>query len=57
MEPHLAVFEGYAQIDGREMKNKYAYKTNGEAFDAAVSALKKLLYENGYEYKNGGYTK
>ena len=57
VEPHLAVFEGYAQIDGREMKNKYTYKNNDEAFDAAVSALKKLLYENGYEYKNGGYVK
>lgn len=55
IEPHLAVFDGYSQIDNREMKNKYTYKNNDEAFDAAVSALKKLLTENGYEYTNGGY--
>lgn len=57
IEPHLAVFDGYAAIDGREMKNKYSYKSNTEAFDAAVSALKELLSVNGYEYKNGGYVK
>lgn len=57
IEPHLAVFDGYAQIDGREMKNKYTYKNNDEAFDAAVTSLKKLLTDNGYEYENGGYLK
>lgn len=57
IEPHLAVFDGYAQIDGHEMKNKYRYKNNGEAFDAAVGALKTLLEENGYRYENGGYVK
>lgn len=57
VEPHLAVFEGYARIDGREMKNKYTYKSNDDAFDAAVAALKKLLTDNGYEYENGGYEK
>ena len=57
VEPHLAVFEGYAQIDGREMKNKYTYKSNDEAFDAAVAAIKLLLVQNGYTYENGGYIK
>ena len=57
VEPHLAVFSGYAEIDGREMKNKYKYKSNDEAFDAAVAALKKLLAGCGYKYENGGYVK
>ena len=57
VEPHLAVFEGYDQIDGREMKNKYTYNKNDEAFDAAVAAVKLLLVQNGYIYKNGGYVK
>ena len=55
VEPHLAVFSGYEKIDGREMKNKYKYKSNDEAFDTAVSALKKLLTDTGYKYENGGY--
>ena len=52
VEPHLAVFSGYSDIDRREMKNRYSYKTSGEAFDTAVSSLKTLLIKNGYE--NGG---
>ena len=48
IEPHLAVFKGYADIDGTEMKNKFQFKSNEEAFDAAVSALKKLLLKAGY---------
>lgn len=50
VEPHLAVFAGYSEIDPHEMKNKYSYKSSGEAFDTAVSALKTLLIKNGYEY-------
>ncbi len=57
LEPHLAIFEGYAAIDSTEMKNKFTYATNGEAFDAAVSALKGVLTEVGYTEKNGGYVK
>ena len=57
LEPHLAVFEGYAQIDNSEMKNKFAYASNGEAFDAAVKALKNILIEQGYQEKNGGFEK
>ncbi len=57
VEPHLAVFSGYAEIDGREMKNKYKFNSNDEAFDAAAAAIKKLLVENGYVYENGGYVK
>ena len=57
VEPHLAVFDGYAEIDGRELKNRFAFKSNGEAFDFAVSSLKKLLSDNGFLYENGGYIK
>ncbi len=57
VEPHLSVFAGYSEIDGREMKNKYTYKNSNEAFDAAVFSLKNLLADNGYEYENGGYIK
>ena len=59
LEPHLKVFEGFAEIDGTEMKNKYHFATNEEAFDAAVTALKGLLEAAGYKYneKKGGYVK
>ena len=48
VEPHLAVFSGYSDIDRHEMKNKYTFKSQGEAFDTAVGALKRLLYKCGY---------
>ena len=57
LEPHLRVFAGYAQIDASEMKNKYTYETNDQAFDAAVNALKALLVQNGYKQENGGFVK
>ena len=57
LEPHLAVFAGYAQIDNTKMKNKFAYATGGEAFDAAVRALKNILKEKGYKQVNGGFEK
>ena len=57
IEPHLAVFKGYADIDGTEMKNKFRFDSNEEAFDAAVSALKKLLFNAGYREADGGYEK
>ena len=57
VEPHLAVFKGYDKIDGREMKNKYKFTSNDEAFDAAAEALKKLLLENGYICRDGCYVK
>lgn len=57
VEPHLKVFEGYAQIDGTEMKNRFRFETNGAAFDAAVQALQKLLGDAGYKKTTGGYVK
>lgn len=55
LEPHLAIFAGYAAIDSTEMKNKFTFSSNGEAFDAAVNALKNVLSEVGYVEENGGY--
>ena len=55
LEPHLRVFAGYAQIDASEMKNKYTYETNDQAFDVAVCALKELLTQNGYKQDKGGF--
>ena len=57
LEPHLAIFQGYAEIDGTEMKNKFTYQTNDEAFDAAVTALKALLTAQDYVEENGGFRK
>lgn len=57
LEPHLRVFAGYAQIDNQEMKNKYTFASNDEAFDAAANAIKEILTKNGYVYTKGGYEK
>lgn len=57
LEPHLAIFDGYAQIDATEMKNKFHFSSNEEAFDAAVTALKQVLAEQGYKEVNGGFEK
>ncbi len=48
IEPHLALFEGYAKIDASELKTKTEFKDNHESFDFAVGAFKSLLAENGY---------
>ena len=57
LEPHLRVFAGYAQIDNQEMKNKYTFATNDQAFDAAANALKDLLLQNGYQPTQGGFVR
>lgn len=57
LEPHLAIFEGYKSIDNTEMKNKYVFNSNVEAFDCAVNSLKKVLLRNGYVEKDGGFSK
>lgn len=57
LEPHLALFSGYSEIDATEMKNKFHFETNDEAFDAAANALKSLIEAQGYKKANGGYTK
>ena len=57
LEPHLAIFQGYAQIDSTEMKNKFHFDNNNDAFDAAVKALKQILASEGYKETTGGYIK
>lgn len=57
LEPHLAIFDGYKSIDNTEMKNKYVFNSNKEAFDCAVNSLKKVLFRNGYKEVDGGYSK
>ena len=57
IEPHLKVFEGYSDFDATEMNNKFYFKSNAEAFDAAVAAIKKVLAEQGYKEVDGGFVK
>ena len=58
LEPHLRLFDGYGSIDATEMKNKFVYKNNTEAFGAAVKAFKGLLKEAGYkETETGTFSK
>ena len=57
LEPHLAIFAGYSDIDNTEMKNKFKFDSNNEAFDAAVNALKGVLEAQGYKKVDGGYAK
>ena len=59
LEPHLAVFSGYSDIDNTEMKNKFKFANNCEAFDTAVNALKKVITDQGYVYneEKGGYVR
>lgn len=59
VEPHLKVFGGYDKIDGEEMKHRFRFNTNAEAFDTAVNALKKILTDCGYvcDAQRGGFVK
>jgi len=57
LEPHLKVFSGYSDIDATEMKNKFHFDTNDEAFDAAANALKKVLAEAGYKEIEGEFVR
>ena len=57
VEPHLAVFKGYAEIDGTALKNKYRFASKEEAFDTAVRALKDILRRAGYTEQEGAFVK
>lgn len=57
LEPHLALFDAYKNIDNTEMKHAFVYASGREAFDAAVNALKKLLNEVGYKEVDGAFVK
>ena len=57
LEPHLAVFDAYASIDNSEMKHKFHFTSNNEAFDCAVKAIKDILLKVGYKEVAGGFEK
>lgn len=57
LEPHLAVFDAYKDIDNTEMKHKFKFDSPEQAFDFAVAELKKLLNTAGYINKEGVFTK
>ena len=59
LEPHLKVFSGYGDVDATEMKNKFCFDSNDQAFDAAVAAIKALLTREGYteNFENGEFVK
>lgn len=57
LEPHLAVFTGYSDIDNTELKNKYTFPSRGDAFDADVVALKNILKDCGYTETDGVFVK
>ena len=57
LEPHLHIFDAFRDIDNGELRGKYVFKTNREAFDFAVTALKNLLTKEGYKENNGVWKK
>ena len=57
VEPHLMVFEGYSEFDSTKMQNKYVFASNGEAFDAAITAIKSVITSCGYTESNERFTK
>ena len=57
VEPHLHVFEAYRRIDSHTLKNELTFQSADEAFDYAVSALKKILTKLGYQEENGLWKK
>ena len=57
LEPHLHIFDAYKDIDEHELKGKYSFKNNREAFDFAVKALETLLTKHGYRKDDMGIWK
>lgn len=57
LEPHLHIFDAFKDIDDTELKGKYVFKSNREAFDFAVASLKKLLTKLGYKETLGIWKK
>ncbi len=48
VEPHLHIFSAYKMIDEHELRGKYQFNSNREAFDFAVKALENLMIKHGY---------
>lgn len=58
IEPHLHIFDGYKNIDKKELANKFSYEDQPTAFKAAIDAFKVILINNGYvEGDKGIWTK
>lgn len=57
IEPHLKIFAGFSEIDHTQMKNKFEFESNDQAFDAAVTAIKNILKQAGYTETEGGFIK
>ncbi|MBR0138873.1 MAG: sugar phosphate isomerase/epimerase, partial [Firmicutes bacterium] len=53
VEPHLSVFSGFSALQALPLKTRHIFQDNDESFDAAVSALKRLLIRAGYSYDTG----
>ena len=51
VEPHLTVFDGLKNLQDEEVKHEYTYASSREAFHAAVSAIQKILKDQGFESK------
>ena len=50
VEPHLKVFSGMIDTVSMPGEKNFVYRTNSEAFDVAVKALKDILDEEGLSY-------
>lgn len=57
LEPHLALFTAYKSIDKHELAGKERFSTMREAFNYAVSALKKILIDLGFKEGDMGVWK
>ena len=57
LEPHLHIFDAFHSIDSGELRGKYSFSNNREAFDFAAAALKKMLTKEGYKEYNGIWKK
>lgn len=55
VEPHLKIFSGYGNIDNTQMKNKFEFNSNRQAFDFAVTSLKNIILKNDYVEINGAF--
>ena len=57
VEPHLKLFDAYRSIDSSALRGKYSFNTADEAFDTAVHALEKLMFNNGFRKGENGIWK
>lgn len=57
LEPHLTVFDGYANIDDTELKHEFIYPDPKTAFKVAVDSIKEILKQKGYTEENKTWRK